>query len=375
MPKTSHYAIAFLTMTFIAFPALSQKPAAQKGQDKKLVLFPLEAVNVSEGAAEATALLLRNELVKRGYEVTPAADVNAALAEIRKAPNAEQKAAAEDQADDDSSNRAPADTQLGPAADSPVDTGVTSDSKRAATKRLEAAQYLDASLVALGSRYQLDITWRAADGTFLTSKSMVAKTEDDLNTVIPRIVEALVTSKKVDETRTLDNASLAETDNLPNRFRLEKNFGPAVGMLVGFDEVETGPVVGFNARLEVTNLLIDLIAMLGFPSVKNEWGDTDVGIILEANVGLGGYLTHTQVSPYLLGGFGVWVGDRFGSKKIDDDEYETNSGVGGDVFGAVGVEFLRHTRIRLHADLRYVLSFTGDGDVGHSLLPMVGLNF
>lgn len=368
MPKTSHYAIAFLAITFIAFPALSQKTPAQKATEGKLVLFPLEAVNVSEGTAEATALLLRNELVNRGYEVTAAADVKAALAEIRRAPAEKGDAAP-------TSISAEGET----AADSPLDAGITSDNKRAATDRLGAAQYLDASLVALGSRYQLEITWRAADGTFLTSKAMVAKTEDDLNTVIPRIVEALVTSKKVDETRTLDNASLAETDNLPNRFRLEKNFGPAVGMLVGFDEVETGPVAGFNARLEVTNLLIDLVAMFGFPSVKDEWGDSNVGFILEANVGLGGYLTHTQVSPYLLGGFGVWVGDRFGSKKVDGgfdtNEYETNSGVGGDVFGAVGVEFLRHTRIRLHADLRYVFSFTGDGDVGHSLLPMVGLNF
>ncbi len=383
-----------LTVASMASVAAAQETPAEDVDSKRVVLFPLEAVNVSEGTAEATALLLRSALVDRGYDVAPLADVKEALGEMRRGhqekettPPNSSTAVADEQTDADQEvldNAAPgastqAEAQPAATLEPPHEAALTLDKKGAVAKRLGAFEYLDASLVALGSRYRLEVTWRRTDGTSLASKNMVAKTEDDLNTVIPRIVEALVTSKKTEETRTLDNASLAETDNLPNRFRLEKNFGPVVGMLTGFEEAGTGPVIGFNARLEVEDFLIDLIAMMGFPSVKDAGGDSTQGFLLEACVGAGGYLTHTQVAPYLIGGLGVWVGDRFGAAKTTDEDgydyYDDEASVGGDLFGAFGIEFLRHTRIRLHLDVRYVFTFTGDGQVGHSLLPMVGLNF
>jgi len=49
--------------------------------------------------------------------------------------------------------------------------------------------------------------------------------------------------------------------------------------------------------------------------------------------------------------------------------------IGWEVYPSVGIEFLRHSSIRLHVDFRYLFDFAGDAEWGHGLAVMAGVNF
>jgi len=66
------------------------------------------------------------------------------------------------------------------------------------------------------------------------------------------------------------------------------------------------------------------------------------------------------------------LGNRFDQY----DLYESRNMAGWDFFPAIGLEFLRSTRMRLHADFRYMFTVdTKFEQFGHGPGFMVGLNF
>jgi len=216
--------------------------------------------------------------------------------------------------------------------------------------------YFEGSLVRLGSQIKVYLVKHDAKGEVLISRDMAAKTVNDLNIVLPRIVESLVLDKPPEETLNLDNASRAETQNLPQRFRLEKNFGVIIGQSIGVgDNSHYFTMVAFDGRLEFDDLMVEIDAGIA------PWKAFNVFLDIAVNY----YLSHTSVAPYMGGGFGAWLGER-----IDEEDVEA----GGTAFPQIGLEFIRHSSIRIHLDFRYGFHFS-EGGFGHGPMILAGINF
>jgi hypothetical protein len=236
------------------------------------------------------------------------------------------------------------------------------------------------------------VTLYDAAGRQLASERMPARTADDIALVLPRLAQALLSDQTVDETLTLDNATRAETQVLPQRHKVEKNFGPLVGVLISTDTdvMPTMPLIGIGARFEFGDVMAEAAGGMAIHGRLNHDDDGDgnadddgsiIGssdrddeqspLHLFLNISAAYYLTHTSVAPYIGGGLGFFLGERLHHDTDGDD-----TGAGIELFPLLGIELMRSTRIRLHLDARY--SFNVDaasGDWGHGPGVLAGVNF
>jgi hypothetical protein len=396
---------------------------AKKASDKKkavskpvetVAVFPLEGVNVPPGVVRAANEVLESELREQGFKVvewepvydklveteaapapmpapapapapTPAPAVPAAPAQPGEVPQPTYPPVV------DHATPPPPPGQPRPLAPPPGQTSVavaqpvaveppapelSAELKGQIARELEADGYFDGSLVKLGTKIRVSVYRRDLDGHVIDNRQMEAKTNDDLVTVLERISLAFAKGQTTDETLDLDNATKAETQDLPERFRLEKNFGAIIGQAFGIsDNMRYYTMVAFDARLEINDLLVELNA--GFALGKER------STQLLIDIGVGYYLTHTPVSPYIGAGAGVFFGDRLDVDDGDsspvpqpgsgDDSDEMD--VGFDAFPFIGLELLRHSSIRVHFDIRYSFSWNPEGDFGHGPVVLVGINF
>jgi hypothetical protein len=324
----------------------------------KLVVFPLQGVNVQVSVARASTDVLTSALRNQGLAIT----------------------------DWEAPPQAPGDTAAAPE--------LTAQRKGEIARELGCNGYIDGKLVRLGTKVRVSINRRDLDGKVVDSRESEAKTEDDLVGVLERIAMAFAGDKTVDETLNLDNATMAETQRQAQRFRLEKNFGVVIGGMFGMaDTMDTGVLIGFDGRLEIKQLVVILNAGLGIATpdeyddsfLNEDQSDDNVGMQVWLNLDVDGYLSHTPISPYIGAGVGMFVGGRVHMKDRDRDHdgitAEPNdtkyydSKVGFDVHPTLGVEFLRHAAIRVHVEVRYSFDFAVEGAFGHGPMVFAGIDF
>ena len=337
---------------------------AAGAQDKtaglKLVVFPLQGVNVQSSVARASTEVLTSALRNQGFSIT------------------DWEAPASDAAPDQ-------------AAAAPE---LTTQRKGEIARELGCNGYVDGKLVRLGTKVRVSINRRDLDGKVVDSRESEAKTEDDLVGVLERIAMAFAGDKTVDETLNLDNATMAETQRQAQRFRLEKNLGVSIGGMFGLEEtMDSGVLIGFDGRLEMKQLLIILNAGFGI-AAPDKYDDSfmaesndSVGMQLWLNIDIDGYLSKSPVAPYLGAGVGMFIGGRVHIIEKDRDNdgiyHEVgdtkyyDSKVGFEVHPTFGVEFLRHASIRIHLEMRYSLNFAVEagGAFGHGPMVMAGIAF
>ncbi|MFO8074009.1 MAG: hypothetical protein R6V85_19270 [Polyangia bacterium] len=371
------------------------------GTDARLVVFPFEPVNVSAATAAAASEVLAAELRSRGFRVVSWRE---AAAEARSpAPRAQppepQPQVEVPQTPYDQPPRPSGEERVVSHAQPP---GATAAPPRPATparppepnpaaapptslkEKLELVEELDCdylvegTLVRLGSRMRVAVTLRDGDGLEIKSRGAEARTEDDLATALERISLALARGETVEETRNLDNATRAETEKLPQRYKLERNFGVVLGQGFGVGEnLDHYTFVAFDARLEIADVMVFANAGLGLSA----GGDYNDNGSLHALVDLGAayYLSHTPISPYIGAGVGVHFGERVRPDceidSFDDEDECRDAPMGYEVFPVFGLELLRQSSIRLHFDLRYALIWNSAGAFGHGPVIAAGINF
>jgi len=111
-------------------------------------------------------------------------------------------------------------------------------------------------------------------------------------------------------------------------------------------------------------------------------GGDDPKAHFTAGVGLGYYLNHSNISPYLGASFGIFAGSRVDGEErssddvgFDYDDDEDDVAVGFELCPVFGVEFMRHSSIRVHFDFKYSFSVVTDSRYGHGLVALIGINF
>jgi hypothetical protein len=245
-------------------------------------------------------------------------------------------------------------------------------------RRAGADQYIQGSLTRLASQIRVTVLVKDVGGQEVNNQVMDARTEQDLANVLERIAQALVDRRSTAETLDLDNATMNETQKLPERFKLETNLGAVVGE--GFslsEDMNHFTLLAFDARFEIQDLLVELTAGLAFAAGKSD-RDSEPGLL--AGITVAYYLSHTSVAPYLGAGAGIYLGRLLGEPdKRDPGDYEEEDDgdleMGFHASPMLGIEFLRRTRIRVHVDLRWMLAFDASGRFGHGPLPTIGINF
>jgi hypothetical protein len=373
-------ALAAAALALVAGPAAAQDGEGSGGRTaksrpaEKIAVFPFEAVNVAPGVVRAASAVLESELRKRGFTVAEWE------LEVSEPPEPEPEPEPEPGPTEPVSAppiHPPPPPPIAPAAPvalAPPAPELSTVQKREIARDIGCDFYLDGSLVKLGSEIRVAVFKRDLDGAVVDSREMPAGNDDDLVTVLERIAQAFAERKTVDQTLDLDNATRAEARDLPERFRLEKNFGAIIGQAFGVgDSMHYFTILAFDARLEIGDAMVELSA--GFAPGESE--STQMMI----DIGAAYYLTHTRIAPYLGAGAGVFFGDRIEAggggepspSGLDggDDEFA----VGFEAFPVLGLEFLRHSSIRLHLDFRYSFSWSPDGDFGHGPVALVGINF
>jgi len=254
---------------------------------------------------------------------------------------------------------------------------MSTDLKAEIARELGCDYYMDGKLVLLGSKIRVTVEKHDLQGDAIEGKVMEGRSEDDLILIYERMAIAFSSDSNPDDTLTLDNATRAEALRDSNRFRLEKNFGASIGETFSFSEdMDHYTLIGFNGRLEMRDVLVDLIAGFGIA------GGDDPKAHFTAGVGLGYYLTHSNISPYLGASFGIFAGSRVDGEErssddvgFDYDEDEDDVAVGFELCPVFGVEFMRHSSIRVHLDFKYSFSVVTDSRYGHGLVALIGINF
>jgi hypothetical protein len=396
MPRTA-FVSGFLALlvALTAGTAIAAEGGAKASG--KIVVFPLEGVNVQPNVVEASTEVLASALRNQGFDIadwdgtTPAAEPPPPPPPPPTPPPAPDAAA-----EPPPPAVAPAAAPPAPmpvAAPTPaypppaVSPALTAAKKGEIARGLGCVGYVDGKLVRLGTKVRVSITKRDLDGNVVDDRQSEAKTEDDLVGVLERIAMAFAGDKTVDETLNLDNATMAETQRQAHRFRLEKNFGAVIGALVGFNDSEdTAAMIMFDGRFEIKDLLLAVNAGLGLSGDDGRDYNNDLDAHFLINVNVAYYLAHSSVAPYLGAGLGVFFGNRLeltdkakreAAEEADvlDSSSDGPTMVGFDVYPMFGLEFLRHTSVRVHLDLRYVFDFAESSYWGHGMMALAGIDF
>ncbi len=261
-------------------------------------------------------------------------------------------------------------TWVEPEPDPPPAPKLTAELKSQIAREMGCEAYVDGKLVLLGSKIRVTVKMKNAEGDILDSKQMEAQTEDDLHIIFKRISRALALGMTIEETLDLDNATVAEAQQMANRFRLEKNMGLLIGQFFSLDEkMAHYTFIAFDGRFELNDVLIGVNVGLGFTDTE----ETDSHIFVDI---LGGYyLSHTSVAPYIALGIGIMLGNFLSIGDNDSDGLESFRQIGFHGFPTFGIEFIRNSRMRAHIDIRYALVVGQDSEIGHGPMITAGLNF
>jgi hypothetical protein len=255
-------------------------------------------------------------------------------------------------------------------------------SKPQTVDKLGAGYYIDGAVVQLGHQIVLDLKAHLATGQVIAHRKTGAESESGL----PRAVQTSVVAFAAEMSRYAKAAPQAAKSEDPpatpavggDEMRVVHNFGVAVGQLISLvDELHTYTFLNFNGRFEFDRLL--LITNAGFAIGNRQAEDA---FHFNLNLSLAAYLTKTQVSPYLGGGIGLFIGNKLVScpDQPDDewgtvDECDENAVVGWDVFPVLGLELLKTRPIRVHVESRYLVSFNAYKTWGHGPMIIIGAAF
>lgn len=267
-------------------------------------VFPVRGTNVTEGEAAAIGALI-------------AASYSAASREPVLGP----------------AHTAPALAQAGSAPDAAQQLGLT--------------EYVQVDAIRLDQRILVQATLYNVHGSPLYSTKTTAMSMDDMEVVSDRLTRSLIRRTPLEYTRELDNVTGKEA-RAPNRIFVEKVFGlrTAVVVPVASDlETTAGLMLQFDGRLEGSSYFLEFGAGIALPSDFDS--DDGFGGVL-AQIGASYYLTSTNVSPYVGGGF---------SPRLMFGDF---TGAGLTANGQFGVMFMRQASSRLYVELR----------VDQNLLPL-----
>ena len=394
---------AFVSISIALLIALAAGSSRAEGGAKisgKLVVFPLEGINVQQSVVDASTEVLASALRNQGFDVVDWDETLVAAEPPPPAPpppppppppapeTAPTTGTTAEAAQPQPLEVAPPPPPPPPPGFVAAPPALTAARKGEIARSLGCAGYVDGKLVRLGTKVRVSINKRDLDGNIVDDRQTEAKTEDDLVGVLERIAMAFAGNKTVDDTLNLDNATMAETQRQAQRFRLEKNFGATIGALVGFNDSEdTAAMIMFDGRFEIKDLLLGINAGLGLSGDDGRDANNEMDAHFLINITVAYYLAHSSVAPYLGAGLGVFFGNRLeltekAKDQADqcDNEYDSSCDknpltVGFDVYPTFGIEFLRNSSIRVHLDLRYVFDFAENADWGHGLMVLAGINF
>ncbi|MBN2342620.1 MAG: hypothetical protein JXX29_19675 [Deltaproteobacteria bacterium] len=328
---------SFMNLTMAMVAALIFLPAVcMAGSDgnktmsiQSVVVYPPESVGVSEEISDVITVALVTEFEQRGILVH---------------------------------DYRPVFTEMAEAAQSETAFVLTDEVKHKITETLKAKKYVDGRLYQLGNEMRFSIALRRSNGSLVVSRTITLADENDLPIAVRRLVESLLSGKKVEDTLTLNNATKGETRNQPNRMNLEVYTGVMFGMSIGVGDMNSHPLVIFDNRFELNQVMIQFDLGIGIH------GSATFG---DATIAANYYLSKGSIAPYLGLGGGVFLGDKW----AEDGSMDDASGVfGGHFFPQVGVEFLRAAAIHVHADVRYTGNASGD-EFGHGPSILLGMGF
>jgi hypothetical protein len=260
----------------------------------------------------------------------------------------------------------------------PAEPILSAAARKEIAAKAGAELFLEGSLTRLGNQIRVAVLVKDLEGVEINNQVMDARTELDLSNVLERVAQGLVEGRSAAETLDLDNATMHETQKMPERFKLETNMGAILGQVFSLtDEMNHLTLIAFDARFEIKDLMVGLNAGLAFGAGKSDH-ESEPGLL--AGINIAWYLSHSAVSPYLGLGAGIFIGDLLDSEKkssggVYDDDQDDSTGMGFHAAPVLGVEFLRNTRIRVHVEFRWMLAFDADGHFGHGPMPLIGINF
>jgi len=396
---------AQLATAVIPAAAADDAPAAEsRPRLGKVVIFPFESTNIDPRTTRAFTEIFGSALRARGINVldwrgayeelygaldTPARELAAPAANHHQHPVTTPSAAFVHTSPPTPGGAAPpaypqqyytapqvfyVQQPAAPVPPQPVhaEPELRAAAKRAVAAKAGAESYIEGSLTRLGHQIRVTVLVKDLKGVEIGNQVMDARTDHDLSNVLERIASAMAEGRSAAATLALDNATIHETQKMPERYRLETHLGVALGQVFSVSEhMEHLTLISFDARFEMRNLLVGLNAGLVFAPGRHSSDDYDVGLL--AGISLASYLSQTPIAPYLGAGAGVFFGKMMNS---DDDERKRDSSIGFHASPLMGLEFMRHTRIRVHVEFRWMLVFDpSERRFGHGPMPLIGINF
>jgi hypothetical protein len=329
----------------------------------KAVVFPPEAINVDEGLGRAVAIAFKAEIQARGFEVIDHRD---AVRKLSGTPSIEAESAV-----------------------------LSAGSKGEIAKQLGCDFYFDGTLVRFGRSTQLHMEMHDANGTLVGNQKMTARTDEELMTITARIAKAIASKRRrIEPAKPVVRATAAVPATVPAtvptppprrvpvRDSKNNNYGIILGQAFRtWANLKPYTIINFDARFEVKRLMAEFNIGVG---LRNE-PDPKKRVQMIMNLIASYYLLNSSVTPYVGAGVGMFIGHRLentcfngdaGDYPEDNewDDKECNAWLGVDVFPLVGVELLRHSFMRVHADFRYSFNWVGD-TWGHGPVVLMGIAF
>jgi hypothetical protein len=366
--------------------------------NEKIVLYPLERVSVDASTADAIERSLKDEFQAKGYIVVDGDAANATsppvtpASETGEAPAspAQEEGATEAETPEKETDKAAAaveDSDESAETTAPAEAVMTRSDQ---TRELGCRYYITGSIVRLGNQTTLMLSLSNVDAGTLSAKKVVARNDSELPRAVTTITSHI--GSDLDQHIQSNATEAGYADGAPgsgtapaappkSKINFEKNLGIAIGQAISVkDEMYSFTSFNFNGRFEFNQIL--LVTTAGFAMGNREFEN---GFHFNLDIALAGYLTRTQVAPYLGAGVGLFVGNKLDHCPGDDDDnyysydedscYEDDSLVGWEVFPVIGVEILRTFNIRLHVEGRYLLAFNAYKDWGHGPMMMIGVAF
>jgi len=399
--------------------------AEQSTAKQRLVVFPLQGVNMPETTARAATELIVSSLRDRRVDVaeheteaispaqTPIVAPAAQTLPVQAPVQAASPPILVDHAVPPAyPGMASFSFEGAASAPAPETPALTVKEKSEIARGLGCTGYIDGELVRLGSEIRLSISKRNLDGGETSMRAVSVRTDDSLVGAIDTITRALLGDPAANAAL---ERGLAKKPGAKKKARAEANFGVVIGGMFGVaDTMDIGMMVGFDGRFEIDHLLVVANAGLAIasPDKYDEYAvgsgqyDYDTGYTTEdgytptdgydldgdppgmqlwVNLDVDGYLSNGAIAPYLGAGIGAFVGGRVHAEKRVDLDGNTENGddateywdsnIGLDVHPTFGFEFLRRSPIRLHLEARYTCNFSSGGEFGHGPVVLAGVNF
>ena len=374
--------------------------AVQSRADSAAV-FPFETVNTSPEIAKAVTLTIAQHLESRGFTIlkgntlsketsvpptvppsVPPSDTSSTTETTQ--PETPTNEATDTSGIDDSLAADTGDSQ-GPAETPAQSDQLSQEAMSVAAVGAGCRFYLTGSLVQLGEQITITVDIFLADGARIAGKKIISPSERALPGAI-QTISAAVADEMLRYQQPLEETAVAPSETpvpvqTKNDSGFQKNFGLMLSQTFSLsDDMYSFISFYFNGRFEFNRLLMTTNA--GFAIGNRDPGE---GFHFALNISLSAYLLKKQISPYLGGGFGFFIGNRMVNRcTYEYDEYygyeyetcEDDEGlVGWDVFPVVGLEVLRTMFMRVHLEGRYLVTFNGYGSWGHGPAVLMGIAF